>query len=131
MTSPDPTTSVVQELWGINFGAPPAGAPPQAANDAIVLCDGADPADYPWAKQLGGGKIGWYWAWDVRGALLPFIHDFYRWLRPTDAKTSDPTKTTGMRDSVNRQHLLAEQNNFMLKAICTEMKIPLTGMPGE
>ena len=134
MTSPDPATSVNQQFWGRAFGSPPGGAPANAPNDAIILCEGADPADYSWAKNLGAGKTGWGWSWDLRGATLPFIHDFYRWLRPTDATdplSADPTKPHGMRDSVNRQHLVAEQNNWMLRKLCAAVNISLTGMPGE
>jgi hypothetical protein len=130
MTSPDPATSVNQSFWGAKFGNAPVGAPPGAPDDAIVLCDGADPADFPWAHSLGGGKVGLGWSWDLRGALLPFIHDLFRWLRPTDAASGDPTKLWGMRDSVNRQHLLAEQNNYLLKALAQKAGIDISKMPG-
>ena len=31
---------------------------------------------------------------------------------------------------MSRQHLLAEQNNFMLRKLCEATKIDLKGMPG-
>lgn len=37
----------------------------------------------------------------------------------------------GLRDSVTRQHLLAEQNNFMLRKLCEANGIDLKEMPAE
>ncbi|MDR3662035.1 MAG: hypothetical protein P4L86_16910 [Mycobacterium sp.] len=126
MTAPDPATSVNQQFWGANYGDPPGGAPAGAADDAIVIYDGADRADFPWAKLPNGG----WWAWDLRGSILTFTHDLLRFQKPTDHATDDPTKPVGLRDSVSRQHLLTEQNNFMLRKLCAGMHIDLTGMPG-
>ena len=97
------------------------------AGDKIKVYDGAGKNDgFSWAQLPDAG----WWAWDLRGWVRQLTWDLLRFQRPSDAKDGSPTTKYGLRDSVNRQHLLAEQNNFMLKALCKANKIDLSGMPG-
>jgi len=106
----DPVAGAVQaQLF------PPGPQP----NDAIIMFDGAPRSIFPWAKLTNGG----WWAWDVRSVLLTFAHDLLRFQKPGDAKligTFNPAMPWGLRDQINRIHLLAEQDHQILVAIAAK-----------
>lgn len=96
--------------------------------DKIKVYDGAGKNDgFTWAQLPDAG----WWAWDIRGWIKALVWDLLRFQKPIDFKTGDPSKKWGARDSLSRQHLLAEQNNFMLRKICRHYGIDLDEMPGE
>ena len=123
MGAPDPTEqSIYNQMWGAGAN-PPAGAPAPAPGDAIVMYDGAQPKWFSWAKLANGG----WWAWDLRGPLLTFIHDILRVLVP-----KPPTGVTGQpygtRDSINTTLFLAEQNNAILRAIAKQTNTDISAI---
>jgi hypothetical protein len=61
---------------------------------------------------------------DLRGMIKYLSWDFTRFQKVLGT-------AWGMRDSITRQHLLAEQNNFMLRKLCEASKIDLKDMPTE
>lgn len=92
-------------------------------DDLVVIYDGAQGL-FP----EGGRRTG-----SLRYSSFKLIWDFLRFQKPADfvAKTFDPSRRWGMRDQASRTHLLAEQNNFMLRKLAAAQKVDLTGMPGE
>lgn len=69
---------------------------------------------------------------DLRSMIKYITWDLLRFQKPADRKSdSDVTTPWGMRDSLSRQHLVAEQNNFMLRKLCKAYEVDLTGMPGS
>lgn len=55
---------------------------------------------------------------DLRGMVKYITWDLLRVQRPKDRATGSVSVGWGLRDSVTRQHYIAEQNNLMLKALC-------------
>jgi hypothetical protein len=108
----DPATDVRNQFFGV-------GGP-----DQLRMYDGFAPAQ--------GGGFGSYFVRDLRGVLFTFVHDLLRGLKPVDrAHDNDVNAVWGFRDSVNVQHLLAVQNNYMLRKLCEANKIDLSKMPGN
>lgn len=71
---------------------------------------------------------------DLRAMIKYLSWDLLRFQRPRDLKGTNSASVNGpwgLRDSVTRQHLIAEQNNYMLRKLCEDQIIDLTGMPGE
>ena len=96
--------------------------------DKIKVYDGAGKKDgFGWAQLPDAG----WWAWDIRGWIKQLTWDLLRFQRPTDFRGGDPNKKWGARDSWSRQHLLAEQNNILLKRIAVKVGADVTGLPGE
>lgn len=126
MTAPDPAAAVAQQFFGAG-GQTPIDAPAGAPSDAIVMYKGASHAVFPWAQYSYGG----WWAWDLRSVLLKFVEDLLRVEVPAQASGGDANTPFGFRDSINDQHLLALQNNYMLKALCKAQNVDLSGMPGS
>lgn len=96
--------------------------------DKIKLYDGATADDFP-----GPNGQGAWQAWDIRGWLNRAVWDLLRfqdWTTYTKQQPNPKSNRWGLRDQVSRQHLLAEQNNFMLRKLCEATKIDLKGMPG-
>lgn len=91
--------------------------------DVVVIYDGAQGL-FP----EGGRRTG-----SLRYAAFKLIWDFLRFQKAKDFAgwTFDPNKAYGMRDQVSRTYLLTEQNNWMLRKLCADAKVPLTGLPGE
>ncbi len=69
---------------------------------------------------------------DLRAMIKYITWDLLRFQRPSATKGGHTQVGVpwGMRDSVNRQHLVAEENNFMLRKLCEKNNIDLTGMLG-
>lgn len=72
---------------------------------------------------------------DLRGMIKYITWDLLRFQKPS--AFVDPTRDwvntpIGMRDSASRQAVLTEQNNVMLRLLCKQAGINLTGqLPGE
>ena len=96
-------------------------------NDKIVVYEGASKNLFPWA-QLNNG--GWH-AWDLRGWVRQLVWDLLRFQKPSDKAKGEVDVPWGLRDSVTRQHLVAEQNNWMLQKLCEANDIDLDEMPGS
>lgn len=84
-------------------------------NDKNTLYEGSD----------NPKKVG-----DIRGMIKYITWDLLRFQKPIDFKVGAITVSYGLRDSVSRQHLLAEQNNWLLKKIAENLKINITELPG-
>ncbi|UOW92923.1 hypothetical protein SEA_LEOPARD_45 [Mycobacterium phage Leopard] len=67
---------------------------------------------------------------DLRAMIKYLSWDLLRFQKPAAAATGDVKSFWGLRDSVTRQHLVAEQNNYMLRKLCEANGIDLSGMPG-
>jgi hypothetical protein len=91
------------------------------AADKIKMYDGATKSE--------AGFDAW-WAWDIRGWLNRLTWDLLRFQKPANYKDGNVGKPWGLRDSVSRQQLVAEQNLFVLRKLAEANKIDLTGMPG-
>ena len=68
---------------------------------------------------------------DLRAMIKYITWDLLRFQKPKVFTGGAVEGAWGLRDSVSRQHLVAEQNNFMLRKLCEANDIDLTGMPGE
>jgi hypothetical protein len=93
------------------------------------MYDGATADDFPGPH----GNGSWH-AWDIRGWLNRMVWDYLRfqdWTTYNKTKPNPKSNRWGMRDSVSRQHNIAEQNNYMLRKLCEAAKIDLSGMPGQ
>lgn len=66
---------------------------------------------------------------DLRAMIKYITWDLLRFQKPKDFTDADTSHAVGLRDSVSRQHLLAEQNNWMLRKLCKTADVDLTGMP--
>lgn len=99
-------------------------------SDAIIMFDGAPKSIFPWAQLVNGG----WWAWDMRGIVFTFVHDLLRFQKPGDAKlagTFNPSMPWGLRDQINRTHLLAEQNQQILIAIAKAANVDISAIVGQ
>lgn len=66
---------------------------------------------------------------DLRAMIKYITWDLLRFQKPANFKDGSTTRAVGLRDSVSRQALVAEQNNYMLRKLCEASKIDLSGMP--
>jgi hypothetical protein len=71
------------------------------------------------------GKFGSWVAWDIRTFTKMVCKDLLRFQKPSAFANGTINDLWGLRDSVSRQHLIAEQNNIMLRAIVKHLKIDL------
>jgi hypothetical protein len=97
-------------------------------SDKINMYDGATADDFP-----GPTGAGSWQAWDMRGWLNRLTWDLLRfqdWTKYGKSMPNPKSNRWGFRDSVTRQHCIAEQNNYMLRKICAQLKIDITGIPG-
>lgn len=101
-----------------------------AAEDvALQFINQGDPNELYAGRPAGSTKVI-----DIRGMIKFITWDLLRFQRPTDLPGSNSDSASGswgMRDSVSRQHLVAEQNNFMLRKLCAANNIDLTDLPGS
>lgn len=71
---------------------------------------------------------------DLRAMIKYLSWDLLRFQRPADLRGTNKDSVNGrwgLRDSATRQHLVAEQNNWMLRQLCEKAGIDLSGLPGE
>lgn len=67
---------------------------------------------------------------DLRAMIKYITWDLLRFQPPKNFTDGDVSKPIGLRDSLSRQHLLAEQNNWMLRKLCEKQGVSLEGLPG-